>query len=137
VRWIVRSLTVVTVFALLTPASGEAQRRDRNKIVQEELVAEKSGGTIFDAVRTLRPQWFRESQSRQLSGVGSTPADQMMPILYIDGVKMESLQMMNGVPVERIKELRYMGGRDAQMRYGMGHGGGVIDLTTVKPEPRG
>ena len=66
------------------PATGDAQRRERNRITQEELAAEQSQGTTFEMVKVLRPQWFREGGARQLGGSRSS-AMQATPILSIDG----------------------------------------------------
>ncbi|MCL4866673.1 MAG: hypothetical protein KJZ47_12335 [Gemmatimonadales bacterium] len=129
-----RAVLLVVLTLATLPVAGEAQRRERNRITQEELAAEKSQGTTFEMVRVLRPQWFREGGARQLGGSGSSTM-QATPILYIDGVRMDALQLMNSVPLGRIKEIRYLAPRDAHTRFGMGHEGGVIEMELVKVQP--
>ena len=135
-RWFIRSALAVVAIVLLAPPTAEAQRRERNRISQEEIAAEKSQSTTYDIVRTLRPQWFRESAARQMSGMGAAAAPATI-ILYIDGVKMDNVQLLNSIPPARVKEVRYLSPRDAHQRFGMGHEAGVIELTTLKIESSG
>lgn len=139
-RHLIRGTIVLAALTLVAIPSAEAQRRDRNLITAEEIQAEKSQSILYEIVKVLRPQWFRTSGARQMSGSG-TSGTTTVPVLYLDGVKMDSHQMMNSIPPDRVKEVKYLSPRDAHLRYGMGHEAGVIEVTTTKindpPAPSG
>ena len=128
------ALVLIGLVVSAGPADAQSPRRERNRITQDELVAEKSQITTYEIVKVLRPQWFREGGARQLGGSGASTT-QGTPILYIDGIRMDALQLMNSVPVLRIKEIRYLSPRDAHTRFGMGHEGGVIEVELAKIQP--
>lgn len=137
-RWTIRIALAALLVILLAPSPAEAQRRDRNRITQEEILAEKSLTTTYDIVKMLRPQWFRVSGARTMRGSGSAETQvESAIVLYVDGVKMPSLELMNSVPPARVKEVRYLAPRDAHLRYGMGHESGVVELTSVRIENPG
>lgn len=128
---LIRTTAVFTILAVIAAKPAEAQRRDRNLITAEEIAAEKSQSVLYEIVKVLRPQWFRTGGARQMSGSGSS-ATTTVPILYIDGVRMDAHQLMNSIPPDRVKEVKYLAARDAHLRYGMGHEAGVIEVTTTR-----
>ncbi|MDZ4675544.1 MAG: TonB-dependent receptor plug domain-containing protein [Gemmatimonadota bacterium] len=130
-RHLIRTAVMFATLALVTTATAEAQRRDRNLITAEEIAAEKSQSILYEIVKVLRPQWFRASGARQMSGSG-TSGTTTTPVLYIDGVRMDSHQLMNSIPPDRVKEVKYLSPRDAHLRYGMGHEAGVIEVSTTR-----
>ena len=118
-----RFATVATVLGLAACASGSAggggspaPRRDSNVITAEE-VAGANASTAFAIIRQLRPAWLMTR--------GGTE-----PIAYVDGRKYATLQDLENIGVELIREIRYLDSRDATMRFGTGHTAGAIEVIT-------
>ena len=126
----IRRLALVAAAVSLTAGcastgGGQAGSRggSRNLIVAEELAA-GGFGNLLDAVRTLRPTWFRQSRSRVDPGdVGA----QHGLAVYIDNQRAD-LSRMESVPVELVKEVRYLDPPEATFRWGTGHTDGAIEV---------
>lgn len=90
-----------------------------NRIVLEEIQAlgQVSG---LQAIERLRPRWL---QSR--AGIGGDP-----PVLYVDGARRGSLGDLSSLRAADIEQMEYMSGSDATTRFGTGHGGGAIMVTS-------
>ena len=132
---ILRSFLALVGLALLaTAAEAQGKRRsDMNKITRAEI---DEGGTIMgtarDAIRLLRPQWFRPPTGRFATGdVGSVGANPGETIVYIDDVRQPDLESLTLVPLARIFEMKYLDQNRAVQMRGAGHEGGVIEVITV------
>ncbi len=139
--------------------SVAAQKKDRNLITVEEIKEREDIASAHDAVRLLRPQWFKASRSRSNVGTGAlgssrsrsednsdaasqaanSERDRMLadeankragPVLYVDEVKQESVEDLKNIRIAEVAEIRYMSGNDASGRYGAGHESGAILLKT-------
>lgn len=105
---------------------AEAQgRRSRNLITSEEI-AKASAADAYDLIRELRPTWF---SSR---GVVSGDAYAGGIVIYLDGIKQNSVDDIKAIAVERIKEARFYNASDATTRFGTGHPSGAIEITTKR-----
>lgn len=89
------------------------------RIVNEEIVA-LGQVTALQAIERLRPRWL---QSR--AGIGGDP-----PVLYVDGARRGSVGDLSSMRTSDIEQMEYMSGSDATTRFGTGHGGGAIMVTT-------
>lgn len=98
-------------------------RRSNVLITREELV-QSSARDAFQAVQTLRPDWLR--------GRGATSITGGVPqvVVYVDGQRVGTRNVLAQFAVISIKELRYHSATDATQRWGTGHGGGVIEVIT-------
>lgn len=132
-----RKLTVGISIALLSvscassgaPKPSEsgaptASSRDRSIITQEELKA-SSARDAHHAVQLLRPDWLRSRGS--VSMRDPTPAG---VTVYVDGQRYGGASSLEQFRLGSFKELRYYNGSEATSRWGTGHAGGVIYLTT-------
>lgn len=107
-------------------SAAEAQgRRSRNLITAEEI-AKASAADAYDLIRELRPAWF---SSR---GVVSGDAYAGGIVIYLDGIKQNSVDDLKAIAVERIKEARFYNASDATTRFGTGHPSGAIEITTKR-----
>lgn len=129
-------LTVVTAVALLavscassgTPARSDpgtqSSTRDRTMLSQEEI-KESSARDAYHAVQLLRPDWLRSRGA--VSMRDPTPAQ---VVVYVDGQRYGGATSLEQFRMGSFKELRYYSGSEATSRWGTGHAGGVIYLTT-------
>ena len=127
-------LTLCMVFAVLavscassgTPRTGaDAQqtRRSRDVITLAEIDS-SSAADAYQVIQLLRPEWLRSRGAGSMSGAPS------MPVAYVDGQNYGSLQSLQSFRTGSFKELRYYSASEATNRWGTGHTGGVVYLTT-------
>lgn len=103
------------------PKSGGA-----NVITADEIAFEKVS-TAYEAVQRLRPAMLRK---RQGARTGDGPSADIQ--VYVDNRRLGPLEMLNSIPAETIKELRYLGSTDATLRFGINNTEGAILITTKK-----
>ncbi len=82
------------------------------RIVRAEL-AELPEMNAFQAIERLRPRWL---QSRAGDAVQ----------LYVDGSRRGNVGDLQAIRVIEIEQMEYMSASDATTRYGTGHAGGAI-----------
>jgi hypothetical protein len=104
--------------ACSTAGTGDSgPRRDRNVITTEELAELVGVNSVYDAVRRLRGNW--------LSGRGTT-----RPRVFVDGVDLGGVDILQRYRVDDVRELRFVEPSDATIRFGTGFGGGAIEVFT-------
>lgn len=104
--------------------SGVRTSRDRSVITLEEI-RESSVRDAFQAVQQLRPDWLR---SRGTSSMRS--AEPATVVVYVDGQRYGAASTLEQFTVGSFRELRYYSATEATSRWGTGHSGGVIYLST-------
>ncbi len=110
-------------------ASGTGQREGRrSNIITAEEIASVSANNAYEVVQRLRPGWLITR------GVSTTrdPTIEGGPVtgivVYLDGVRRGGVEVLRDIPVEQLKELRWIDAKDATTRYGTGHTSGVIEV---------
>lgn len=115
--WLPRALlTLVILLAGCASSSGTTGGGLRDAITREEITG-SSATTAYEAVRLLRPAFLRSRGGES-------------PVLYVDGVYRGDLRGMEQIPAATVREIRYLDSTDATMRYGTGHTGGAVLVTT-------
>ncbi len=90
-----------------------------DRIVQAEL--EPLGQLdALQAVQRLRSQWLRSR--------GGATGEQ--PVLYVDGTRRGGAEELRFIRADEIASMEYMSASDATTRFGTGHGGGAIMVTS-------
>jgi|SRR5437879_251832 len=100
-----------------------ATYQDRNLITQDEL-QRTSANNLFDAIRSLRPQWLRQSPTIIRQGGEGTV------LVYLDGVQFGDPSTLRQISVNVVQEAHYLSASEAQARYGTQDLHGVIAVTT-------
>jgi hypothetical protein len=120
-------LLLFSAAACTTGGSGSSEpRRDRNRLVQEEL-DEWNQFTAWDAVQRLRPMWMRPGGVRN----SANPAGHY-PYVFADGSPYGPMESLRSFRVENLQEMQFVDATDATIRYGGQYQGGVILLTTKR-----
>lgn len=88
-----------------------------NRIVAAEL-AEVGQIDALQAVNRLRPRW-----TAVRGGSDS-------PVLYVDGSRRSSLSDLGSLRATDVQTMEFMSANDATTRFGTGHTGGAIMVTT-------
>lgn len=110
-----------------TPASGSpAPQRARNFITTEEILTSTTARNAMDAVLQLRPQWLNTRGALSVSG------QRVLPVVYLDDLRLGSLDELSTIWVESFRELRYISSTEATTRWGRGVGGGVIQVVIAR-----
>lgn len=99
--------------------------RSSNVLTAEELAAQPTNN-LYDAVRRLRPRWLVERGPTTL-GSGGNPV-----VVYVDNQRMGGAEELRDLAVEMVASVRYRDPADATTRYGTGHAGGAIEVTTKR-----
>jgi hypothetical protein len=94
---------------------GPLPERQRNQITAEELDRVQFTNA-HDLVETLRPTWL---------------VDRGGPLMvYVDEVRMGGRESLRQIPAANVAEVRYLTPIQASARFGRGHEGGAILVTT-------
>ena len=114
------------------PSPTPARRRDRNSNVidREEI----EGSTAIDAyalVQESRPNWLH--QRGQIS-IRDPHAGEIQ--VYLEGHPWGDVSRLREFNTSNIQELHFLNGAEAQMRYGVGHAGGIIEVVTGVGVPK-
>ena len=114
-------------------AQEKKQRGDRARITQDDLRETPSVVTAFDAIRTLRSQWFSPSLGRTATAgaSGSTGGGATEVVVYIDDLRQPSLDDLKTVKATTVIEMRFLDQNRAIQMRGPGHEMGVIEVTTI------
>jgi len=104
-----------------TPAA-RAPRRDRNKIVEEEL-ADRNETDALAFIQNTRPQWLR------VRGRSSMALSEQVWV-YRNGSKLGGLATLRQVSLAELRGAEYLDGSKATERFGADHGAGAILLST-------
>lgn len=122
-RW----LTIVTAWAVVLACAGRARedrppRIDRTALAREQMVQARYS-TVYDAVEALRPNWLRPRG----------PESFVLPLVvwvYVDNVRLGDVQTLRTIQPSQVSTVRFYDGPSATGRWGVGHGAGVIHVST-------
>lgn len=103
---------------------GSGSSRSSDPITGEEI-QQISATDAYQVVEQLRPRWlrFRGRVSLQNPRAGE-------PLVYLDGLRHGRTESLRGISTDWIAEIRYLTAADATTRFGTGHPGGVILVST-------
>jgi hypothetical protein len=118
-----RSHILIALAAIVALAgcatAGDGPRVNPNRITAEELDA-REFNTAFDAVQTMRPQWFR----------GDRAGTNVPVTVYLDGSRMGGPDALRQIRAEGVVSMQFLSASEASTRFGMGHAGGAILVST-------
>src|SRR5712664_1687928 len=112
-----------------TPVRSGA--RNPNLIARQEIAA-TAALDAYALVQESRPNWLhsRGTVSIQDPGAG-------MVQVYLNRTQLGDVNRLREIQLSEIRELRFYGAAEAQLRYGPGHAGGVIEVSTGAVAPTG
>jgi hypothetical protein len=98
----------------------------RDVITAAEIVASRVTDA-YQAVVHLRPEFLRRRHVRPV-----VPAMHSSIPVYVDDLHFGESESLRYVPLERVRQIRYLNSTDADLRWGGSHPGGAILVTTLK-----
>ncbi len=120
-------LGALFLLQLVAWSSAPAQGRRRSDVITQEEIERSNANNAYDLLRQLRPAWFRSR------GVVSTrDVETGGLVFYVDGVRLSSVEDLEAISVDRVKEARYLKAIDATTKYGTDHPSGAVEITTKR-----
>ena len=145
VRYVV-GITAVAAFA----GTAEAQKKDRNLITREEIMASaQKDGDLQAAIRSLRPHFLAKprgnrSMGLSMSGAGGGSAGSQgqrttvgaerppEPLVYVNETKLGELDLLKTILAADVYEVAYLDPTKAQEKFGPDAAGGAVLVQLVK-----
>lgn len=113
------------------PAPARARSRNQNLIEAPEIEA----STALDAyalVQEARPIWFH---TRGIVSIRDPNAGVVQ--VYLNGMPYGDVNRLRDIQRIEIRQIKFYGAAEAQQRFGTGHAGGVIEVSTGAVAPTG
>ncbi len=123
------SLASLAACASASSTAADRPRRDSSVISSAEIATIQVSNAL-EVIERLRPNMLR---SRGMVSINSNPSS--YPVVYVDGQLMGELAVLRNLTPTAIREIRLLSANDATTRFGIGHPGGAIVVTTGTGQP--
>lgn len=123
-----RSVVVLVVVAGLFSCAGRqtgSSPSRRTGSIQSSEIASASAANAYDLVSRLRRGWLISRGPISVSD--PRPA---YPTVYMDGVQVGELGFLRSIAAADVAEIEFLSTQESNLRYGSGHFGGIILVTT-------
>ena len=118
------ALLIVSGSLACASSGGTTTRGSRNVITLEELANEPSG-TLYEAIQRLRPRWLQNRGISNSRTLRPTPLQ-----VYLDNAPLGTTGSLRTISVTDVDRVEFMSANDATTRFGTGHDGGAIIVST-------
>ena len=123
-----KSLTVLLVIALSAACARPLTNRNstpgkNHSLITRSELAENHFSNAYDAVSSLRSNWLQPRGPDSFD----TPSKVWV---YFDSIKLGGVETLNTISVKPVSYIQHYDGVDATARWGVGHGAGVIYVST-------
>jgi len=113
------TFTMFLFFGCSSNISSDRPIRQRNKILQEEIIEMKGVNSALDIINVSRPNWLR-------SGVGTAANISV----YQNGMLIGGLDELKYISVQTIIDMKLLSPSEATTVYGTGNMLGAIEIRT-------
>ena len=121
-----RTISVLLLVLAAAACASTGARTSRNSdVITAEEIQSASVSTAYEAVQRLRPTFLRGRGQTSITSSGSD-----LPVVYVNGLRSGSVEQLHTIPAQDVQTIRFISASDATTRYGTGHTGGVIEVTT-------
>ena len=124
-----RALLPLLLLACAGQPRGPAPR-ERNVITAEELMATHVT-SLYQAIQQIRPTFLHD---RGYMSVYDARAQ--VPMVYVDNILMGDVDFLQSINTTEVAEVRKLSAEEATTRWGTGHIGGAIVVTTHSARAR-
>jgi hypothetical protein len=122
-------------------AATSGQKASATFITADEI-ARVNVQNGYEAVQKLRPALLRQRQVASANGQGGVSKDAPritgtnvsagQLVVYVDGTRLGDIDQLRQISASSIASLRYYSASEAQLKWGSGHPGGVIEVTSKR-----
>ena len=109
-----------------SPTAAVAPARSNSDVITAAELRPGEHRDVYEAVQRLRPQFLRPRGATSVRGGG----EDNLPVVFLDDQRLGGPSTMRGLPVENVREIRYVAARDATTRWGTGYPAGAILVVT-------
>jgi hypothetical protein len=120
-----RALAAGILAAVWACSSGSRVPSRSADVITAEDMAAVNLPTAFDVVERLRPHFLRPR------GPTTVVSDTRL-VVYQDNLNLGGVDMLRQIRAAELQEIRFLSASDATTRFGTGHPGGAIIVTTRK-----
>jgi hypothetical protein len=124
--WSALAVSALTACAS-APGAGSAGGSRMGNVITEQDIEKIEVNDAAQIVERLRPNWLRGRGAASISG-GTD-----LPVVYLDDSRQGGPEQLGRISARIIREIRFVPGTEAAVRWGLGHGGGVIQVVTKRP----
>lgn len=121
-------LALVSAVACATTGHSATAAPVDHELITREQMERDHFTTAYAVVESLHSNWLRP---RGTDSFG-TPTD---VVVYINANRVGGVDALKNIAVQTITSIRHFDGLAASARWGIGHGQGVILVTTLVPLP--
>lgn len=118
------AVTLIAVTACSGKQSSSTGTRSSRDLITRAQIEQLNATDGYDIVQRLRSDVLRP---RGATSIRSGPE---MAVVYVDGVRRGTPDVLRQIRANEIEEIRFVSGTDATTRYGTDHGGGAIEVKT-------
>lgn len=105
-------------------ATGSGSSHGARNVISLEELRQVEVLSAFDAVQKLRPAFLRRGR------VNYDEDTVAHPIVYLDGLRLGGIDELRRIRAVELVRIEYLNGGDATIRFGTGHKGGALLLTS-------
>jgi hypothetical protein len=106
------------------PRGEPAPARSSDLVTMEELSKVTTSSSLYEALRALRPAWFRRNPTTL------RPQAEGNVVVYLDQSRLGGPEALQTIMVASVTAVRYYGASEAEARFGLGHLHGAIQVIT-------
>ena len=117
----------LTACAATTTSSRPFLANTRRDVITAAEIVTSRVTDAYQAVVHLRPEFLRRRPVRP----AVAPMQSSIPV-YVDDLAFGDTESLRYVPLERVRQIRYLNATDADLRFGGSHPAGAILVTTLK-----
>jgi hypothetical protein len=115
-----------------SPVSGGVRSRSTSRdVIRADEVTERAAdaSNAYEIIQKLRPQML---VGRGTASPNDNTGETSHPKVYVDNVLFGDLGSLRTIVANQVLEVRFISASDATTRWGTGHMGGVILITTKR-----
>ena len=121
---------VPLLFALLLllgacAGGGAGTRTGRSDMIVQEQIAGRGFASAYDAIESMRGGWLRTRGRTTLIGAETEIQ------VYLDNTRLGGIATLRQIPAVNVTYIQWFNANDATARWGIGHGAGVIFVSTA------
>ena len=116
-------LSLLLLLGACASGGGTSMPQGRSDLLVEDQIRSNSYSTVYDAIVALRPNWLR---TRGMDSFSSPTQIQV----YIDNVRVGGIPNLQQISSVAAYYVQWYDGIEASARWGLGHGAGVIFVST-------
>lgn len=121
--WFVPTV-LLSVAGCASTSAGPSQGSSRLVLTGDEIAGYRASN-LYETVEALRPQWLRPR-----SDLSIVNADDRYALVYVNNIRLGRLETLRDIISADVTRVEWIGPGDATTRFGTGHAGGVILVST-------